>query len=135
MQHRSEARAQALGLRDRRRLTGRRWLAWDASPSRTTEAAAFGLEGHRKKSENSQEAKARAWLKQFLSDGNTYRASHLYEKAGDAGHAPWAVKKALHDNPEFGFAELGQGRGGGVLTEWFLEGALGRDDDGEPDDF
>jgi putative DNA primase/helicase len=100
-------------------------VRWDATPATTSEAAAFKLEGHRRKSSSdSQQAKAQRWLEGHLADGRSYRAADLYAKAEPEGHPAWAIKKALHGSAEFDQMPVGIGYQKGTTSEWFLVSAF-----------
>lgn len=98
-------------------------IAWDANATTTSEAAAFNLEG-RRKSPDSKEAKARAWLTEFLADGKMWRSTVLCEKAAPEGHPGWAITKALKNNTEFVQKPVGLGYKQGTCVEWGLASAL-----------
>ncbi len=98
-------------------------VAWDGGPATTSEADAFRLES-RRKSSDSKESKARAWLMDFLSDGKMWRSAVLCEKAAGEGHPGWAISKALKNNAEFVQKPLGHGYKQGTTVEWGLASAL-----------
>lgn len=98
-------------------------VVWDGGPATSSEADAFRLES-RRKSSDSKESKAKAWLVDFLSDGKMWRAAALSEKAAGKGHSSWAISKALKNNAEFVQKPVGHGYKQGTTVEWGLASAL-----------
>ena len=139
MQHRSEARAQALGLRDRRRLTGRRWRRLGRRPPlRTTEAAALASRDTGRGRENSREPRRAPGCEQYSVSAAQHSApATSTEGRRRRSRGPGRSRKRSETIPSSDGCRAGartrrRRSPYGVVASRALRGA---DDDGGPDDF